>query len=157
MKTISATVGGWLYWPSVITAWFGVVALAACMASQSIHDIILRPTVIVEASVASILFIRAVFDSRVRRGIDTLNRRMARIRANYDGRRRFWSCKLNRKLRGEGSVARWMRLAAFFSYLYCVIFVKEFELCALAFAVCFVSNIPPMVHLALLIRPDRGY
>lgn len=157
MKTISATVGRWLYWPSVITAWFGVVAFLACIASQSIHDVILRPMVVIEACVASVLFLRAVFDSRVQRGINTLNRRKARIRAIYGGRPRVWSCKLNRKLRGEGSVARWMRIAAFFSYFYCVAFVKEFELSALAFATCFVSIIPPTVHLALLVRPDRGY
>lgn len=138
-------------------AGFGVVAFLACMASQSIHDAILHPTVILEACAASILFLRAVFDSKVRLGTDTLNRKMRRIRASYGVRRRFWSCKINRKLRGEGSVARWVRLAAFFSCLYCVVFVNEFEMAALGFAVFLVSNIPAMIHLALLTRPDRGY
>lgn len=63
-----------LYWPSLLVAALGAVVVAVGAIHEPARTMVAVPLAWVAAGFVVVLFVRALFDPRVRRGIDAANR-----------------------------------------------------------------------------------
>lgn len=141
---------------SLLASTFGVAVVILAALGSSIRESLVHPTTLVEAGIAGALFVRMLFDRRVRRGVGAASREIQRVSPSFLGPRWLdpeWGIWGTR----AGSLStRLVRAMSFLAFLATLPFYEgRADMALLAAATFAVAMLISLLHLGLTTIPDR--